>query len=125
MATLDHVIVRVRNLADSVTFYKSILGFAHDGYIAPFEVIRVNDGLTLDLMEQAPQDPMHLAFALPAASFDEVTQRLVASNIPYGSSPYSRESRGPGMALGARGMAKAIYFSDPDGHNLEIRLYAA
>ena len=28
-----------------------------------------------------------------------------------------------GHSVGARGMAQAIYFDDPDGHALEIRVY--
>ena len=31
--------------------------------------------------------------------------------------------KGPGMAMGAKGMGKAVYFKDPNGHVLAIKTY--
>jgi catechol-2,3-dioxygenase len=31
--------------------------------------------------------------------------------------------QGPGMTMGAKGLGKAVYFDDPDGHILEIKTY--
>ena len=31
--------------------------------------------------------------------------------------------KGPGMTAGAKGLGKAVYFKDPDGHVLEIKTY--
>ena len=40
-----------------------------------------------------------------------------------GSSCRQDNMKGPGMTTGAKGMGKAVYFKDPDGHVLEIKTY--
>jgi len=123
MIALDHMILRVRNPAKSVSFYRQILAFEHEGRAGPFDILRVHEGFTLDLMEQAPQDPVHLAFSLERPAFEAVHRRLVQSSIPFGNGPFDRTSGLPAKSLGARGMADALYFHDPDAHNIEIRTY--
>lgn len=123
MATLDHIIVRVESAADSAAFYSSILGFPHEVTNGPFEIIWINAGLTLNLMQDKPNDPQHLAFELPDGDFKQTLERIRTNCIPYCSTPFSRERQGPGVAYGAGGNANSIYFSGPDAHSLEIRLY--
>ena len=41
MATLDHIILKVNDLAASVAFYTEVLGFVLAGTDGPFTVIRV------------------------------------------------------------------------------------
>ncbi|UHQ18833.1 hypothetical protein LVB87_11640 [Lysobacter sp. KIS68-7] len=123
MIALDHMILRVRNAAKSVAFYRQILAFAHEGKAGPFDILRVHEGLTLDLMEQVPQDQVHLAFCLERAAFDAAHRRLIQLSIPYGNGPFDRSGGLPAKSLGARGMADALYFHDPDAHNIEIRTY--
>jgi glyoxylase I family protein len=123
MISLDHMILRVRNQAESVRFYQQILAFKHEGRADPFDILRVHEGFTLDLIEQVPQDQVHLAFCLERAAFEAVHRRLIQLNIPFGNGPFDRTG-GPGAkSLGARGMADALYFYDPDAHNIEIRSY--
>ncbi len=123
MVTLDHIILRVRDPAASARFYQDVLGFLLDGNAGPFELVRVNESLTLDLMREPPQDLMHLAFCLDRASFDAVHTRLCERSIAFGSTPFGRSGGPLSKSLGARGMADAWYFYDPDGHNLEVRSY--
>lgn len=42
--------------------------------------------------------------------------------IPYGGDPFSRDGRSA-LQPGARGWAEAIYFFDPDRHNIEVRTH--
>ncbi|MES2041955.1 MAG: hypothetical protein V4495_29425, partial [Pseudomonadota bacterium] len=65
-----------------------------------------------------------LAFSLSRTDFDAVHARLVAMNIPYGSAPFDRNGGPVAQSQGARGMADAWYFYDPDEHNIEIRCYS-
>lgn len=123
MATLDHIILRVSDPAASARFYRDVLGFRLDGGAGPFELVRVNDSLTLDLMHEPPRDMMHLAFCLDRASFEAVQTRLRERSIAFGSAPFDRGGGPLAQSLGARGMADAWYFYDPDGHNLEVRSY--
>lgn len=121
MIALDHLIVRARRAAESARFYVSVLGFAHEGRRGPFEVLRVNDGLVLDLLEGDACEPMHLAFRLGREEFAVVHRRLLDQDIPFGAGPFDRDGK-IGRTLGARGTAEALYFHDPDGHSIEIRL---
>ena len=76
MVSLDHMILRVRNQAESVRFYQQILAFKHEGRADPFDILRVHEGLTLDLIQQVPQDQVHLAFCLERAAFEAIHRRL-------------------------------------------------
>jgi len=123
VVSLDHMIVRVRNQAESVRFYQQILAFKHEGRADPFDILRVHEGFTLDLMEQVPRDQVHLAFCLERAAFEAVHLRLMQLNIPFGNEPFDRTGGSVAKSLGARGMADSLYFYDPDEHNIEIRTY--
>lgn len=123
MISLDHMILRVRDRARSVGFYRQILAFKHEGTAGPFDILRVHEGFTLDLMEQAPQDPVHLAFCLERAAFEAAHRRLIQLRIPFGNGPFDRNGGLAAKTLGAKGMADALYFHDPDAHNIEIRTY--
>lgn len=122
MFQIDHLILRVRDAKVSVNFYRRLLGLGYEGSAAPFEVLRVNDGSTLDLLAEAPKDPMHLAFCLDRSAFEGVRERLQAMAVPFGGGPFVRDGRSAAQ-WGARGRAEALYFFDPDRHNIEVRTY--
>lgn len=123
MTYLNHLILRVRNPVESVRFYEQVLAFKHEGRAEPFEILRVNEGLTLNLMEQAPQDQNHLAFCLERPLFEAVHRRLKQLNIPFGNQPFDQSGGIAAQSLGARGLADALYFYDLDRHNIEICTY--
>lgn len=119
---IDHLILRVGDARASVQFYRQMLGLRHEGQAAPFEVLRVDAGCTIDLLEAPPRDPAHLAFSMDRPAFDAIRARLEAGGIPYGGQPFAPDSK-VGVQQGARGPADALYFFDPDRHNIEIRTY--
>ncbi len=121
MIVLDHLILRVRCAADSIAFYAHVLGLRHEGRRGPFEALRVNDGLVIDLLEGEVHDTLHLAFRLDRAAFDAAHRCLREAGIAFGGGPFDRDGA-VGRTLGAQGMAEALYFHDPDGHNIEIRV---
>ncbi|MDB6061421.1 MAG: hypothetical protein JWM78_1524 [Verrucomicrobiaceae bacterium] len=123
MVMLDHTILRVSNIAASIRFYRDVLGFEYIGRAGPFEMIRINTELTLDLMEVSPKDPMHFAFSFDRATFDALHARLLQYGIAFGSDVFERDGRIAQNSFGAKGNAQAFYFYDPDRHNLEARLY--
>jgi catechol 2,3-dioxygenase-like lactoylglutathione lyase family enzyme len=121
---LDHLILKVNDLDESVRFYSHVLGLTHEGMQGPFAVVRVSPALTLQLAPWGTQGGDHLAFALQAHHFDAVFERLQREQIPYGDSFHDVGNlKGPGEEAGARGLAKSVYFFDPNRHLLEIRLY--
>jgi catechol 2,3-dioxygenase-like lactoylglutathione lyase family enzyme len=120
MIALDHLILRVRHAAPSIDFYGRVLGLRHEGRRGPFEALRVNAGLVIDLLEDEVRERLHLAFRLGRKEFDAAHRYLSEAGIPFGGGPFEHDGA-IGRTLGALGTADALYFHDPDGHNIEIR----
>jgi catechol 2,3-dioxygenase-like lactoylglutathione lyase family enzyme len=123
MIHLDHLILPVTNPSRSVKFYTKIIGLTHLGRAGPFEVIRVNSSLNIDLMTDASPRQMHLAFAVDRITFDSMRARLAGQDIAIGSDTFTRDGYTAPNPFGAGGMADSFYFYDPDNHNLELRCY--
>ncbi|MEY2431331.1 MAG: hypothetical protein QOC92_1056, partial [Acidimicrobiaceae bacterium] len=121
---LDHLILAVNDIDESVRFYTGILGLTHEGQQEPFTVIRVTPEFTLQLAPWGSGGGEHLAFALPRVDFDAAFDRLKAAGIEYGDSFHSvGNMQGPGEEVGARGPGQAVYMFDPSKHLIEIRHY--
>ena len=121
---LDHLILPVNDIDESISFYTRVLGVRHDGSDGPFAVLRVAPELTLQLAPWGTKGGEHLAFAFDAAEFEAAFARIRADAIPYGDSfDTVGNMKGPGRESGARGMGKAVYFCDPSKHLIEIRCY--
>lgn len=122
---LDHTIVCVKDLQESIKFYCEILGFKHEvGKSEAFEVIRINNNLGFDLEQAGLVESRHFAFSMDKVNFDAIFERVKKGNISYGDVyPEPGNMKGPGQAPGTRGMADSVYFYDPSGHLLEIRNY--
>jgi len=124
MRGIDHIILNVNDLGETVAFYTEVLGFGLEGQDGPFTVLRVSEGFTIQVAPWGTKGNEHYAFALDRDEFDGVFERLKERGIPYGDAFNSVGSnRGPGHESGARGMAPTIYLFDPNHHLLEIRTY--
>ena len=121
---LDHLILMVNDRDASIAFYTDILGMKHEGERPPFSMIRVTDGLLLQLAPWGTKGGEHLAFAMSRAEFEAIFARVRDAGIEYGDSFQTvGNMRGPGDEAGARGPGKAVYFFDPNKHLIEIRHY--
>ena len=124
MTAIDHIILNVNEIADSVDFYVNVLGFKFEGEDGPFTVIRVSEDFTIQLAPWGTKGNDHLAFALSRRDFDEAFVRLKEKGIPYGDSFHSvGNNSGPGIETGAKGPAPSLYMNDPNNHLIEIRTY--
>jgi catechol 2,3-dioxygenase-like lactoylglutathione lyase family enzyme len=124
MATIDHIIVPVNDLAASVAFYTKILGFTLEGEDGPFTLIQVSPDFQLALHPRHTDGFEHYAFAMSRTEFDTVFARIKSAGVAYGPSFNTVGSNaGMGEERGARGLAPTLYFSDPNNHLLEIRTY--
>ena len=124
MTTLDHFILKVNDLDASVAFYTAVLGFGLEGRDGPFTVLRVCPDLQIQLAPWGTKGMEHYAFAVSAADFEAIFDRIRAAGIAFGPSFDSVGSNiGPGRESGARGAAPTLYFNDPNAHLLEIRAY--
>jgi len=121
---LDHLILAVNDVDESVRFYTDIMGMSHEGLRDPFTVIRVTPDLTLLLAPWGTAGGEHLAFALPKPDFEAAFARVKDAGMEFGDSFQSvGNMRGPGDEAGSRGDGKAVYFFDPSKHLIEIRHY--
>lgn len=122
---LDHTILQVNDLDESVAFWARFLDLTFEGMDGPFAVLRVTPDLTIQLAPWGTEGGRHLAFALEPAEFDAAFERIKQAGIPYGDSFHDiGNMKGPGEESGARGAGRAVYFYDPNQHLLEIRTYA-
>jgi catechol 2,3-dioxygenase-like lactoylglutathione lyase family enzyme len=124
MATVDHIILKVNDLAASVKFYTEMLGFTHEGTDGPFTVLRVGPDFQLQLAPWSTAGFEHYAFAVSKAEFEEIFTRIKAAGIAFGPTfDTVGVNTEPGEEAGARGLAPTLYFNDPNEHLLEIRTY--
>lgn len=121
---LDHTILEVIDLTESVAFYRDVVGLESRGRDGPFEVMLITQDLALDLWEQPEPASRHLAIGMDRVTFDATFDRIRSSGTTYGDSPSTPDSMsGPGRSSGVHGETDSVYFHDPSGHILEILTY--
>ena len=115
---LDHVIVSARDRRAAARLLAELLGveWAETG-IGPFSPVYVNDGLTLDFIDDAGQFPVeHFCFRVDEKTFDEILARIERAGIAYRSSVRGPNDRQVNTAYGGR----MVYWNEPDGHQWEM-----
>ena len=114
--SLNHTIVPSHDKEHSARFFARIFGLKYAGPVGHFAQVRVNDDLALDWDNRDSFEGHHYAFVVSEQEFDEIFGRLQAEGVAYGSGPGSSTDGDINHRRGGRG----LYFSDPDGHLLEI-----
>lgn len=115
---LDHVIVSARNQRDAAKRLADLLDvpWSETG-IGPFSPVYVNDGLTLDFIDDDSAFPIqHFCFRVSDAEFDAILARIRAAAIPYRSNIHGPVDMQINTDFGGR----IVYWNDPDGHQWEI-----
>jgi len=123
--SLDHFVLRVRDLDRSLGFYQGLLGLRVEGLEEhrrgnrPFVSLRIGESL-LDLVPDAAYDPAKASqggFLHFCVTLDDLAGSI-------------RELRDAGVSLlhdepmargGARGIGQSIYAQDPDGYVVELK----
>jgi len=113
----NHTIVWCRDKQRSATFLAEVLGLPAPAPFGPFLVVNLDDGASLDF-DQIKGDVAshHYAFLIDEDDFDSIFGRIVERGLQYWADPGRRRAGEINRHNGGRG----IYFSDPDGHLLEI-----
>jgi catechol 2,3-dioxygenase-like lactoylglutathione lyase family enzyme len=114
---LNHTIVYSRNKSESAKFLAYILGLAEPKRFGPFLTVQVDNGVTLDFMDDdRAVPPAHYAFLISETDFDQAFERIKAYGVRYWADPMHTRPNSINHGDGGRG----LYFEDPDGHNMEI-----
>ena len=115
-AELDHTIVPAHDKQASAEFLAAILGVPVAGPAGPFVAVQVGHGVTLDYDDRWEVAPHHYAFFVDDDTFDAAYERLSADGVTIYADPYHQQAGEMNHRRGGRG----LYFSDPNGHNMEI-----
>ncbi|WP_437738179.1 VOC family protein [Sorangium sp. So ce1335] len=114
---LNHTIVPARDKKTSATFLSEILGLAAPVPFGHFLAVQLDNGVTLDFVDSPNEfQPMHYAFLVSEAEFDEIFGRIRERKLQYWADPRAQRPGEINHNDGGRG----VYFPDPDGHFLEI-----
>ncbi|MEX2452151.1 MAG: VOC family protein [Rhodospirillales bacterium] len=114
--TLNHTIIHAHDRQASATFLAEVLGLSPPKTLAHFTVVQAGE-VSLDFLETDGEiSSRHFAFLVSEAEFDEIFERLRARGLPYWADPFHKEPNRINRWDDGRG----LYFSDPNGHNLEI-----
>ncbi len=116
-AQLNHTIVWCRDKARSSAFLADLLDRPPAKPFADFLVVELDNGVSLDFMEQdGPVAMQHYAFLVDDATFDRGFARIKSLGLDYWPEP-SRDNPGE---INHRDGGRGVYFEDPDGHFLEL-----
>ena len=113
---LNHTIVPARDKEASAGFFARIFGLTVGGPLGHFAPVQVNDTLTLDFDTREKFESHHYAFHVGDREFDAIFKRIQKEGIAYGSAPWSLDDG----KLNRWGGGRGLYFTDPNGHVLEL-----
>lgn len=117
VAQLNHTIVWSSNRARSARFVAEMLGLAPPVRFGRFEVVQLDNGVSLDFADSAgPIQAQHYAFLIGEPDFDLVLSRIRERNCEHWADPLRRRAGEINHDDDGRG----VYFADPDNHNLEV-----
>ena len=116
---LDHVAIAVADVDRSQRFYADVLGFerAHPEWEVPVVMAANGTGVAIFHKNLHPGDDegqpevriLHIAFRVDREGFQRAREELAAQGLEPRFSDH--------------GIAHSIYFTDPDGHQLELTTY--
>jgi catechol 2,3-dioxygenase-like lactoylglutathione lyase family enzyme len=118
---LDHLVLNVRDTRASVAWYRDKLGLAplrfeewERGEVF-FASVRINDGTIIDLLETPPTGKNVDHFCVVLESGTDLQALKDGGEFDVVEGPVTR--------WGARGDATSLYVRDPDGNQVELRVY--
>ena len=114
---IDHVVLRVSDLAAMVRFYEQALGFKVERRLEKLALVQMRAGASLlDLIagERGSGAPNmdHLCFRVEPFDRDAIVRKLAPFNISVGETV---------ERYGAEGNGPSVYFHDPEGNQIELK----
>ncbi len=116
-AKLNHTIVWSSDRSRSSSFLAEMLGRPAPSTFGHFDVVELDNGVTLDFARSAgPIQSRHYAFLIGEDEFDAVLARIKQKGVPHWADPMRNQPGQINHSDGGRG----VYFADPDNHLLEV-----
>ena len=127
VAGVDHIVLRVKDLAEMERFYVEVLGLAVERRQDQIGMVQLRAGPQLvDLIDAggligrqggAPPGAQgrnldHVCFNIEAFDLAAVIAHLESHGVSVGES---------GRRYGAKGFGVSVYLTDPEGNGLELR----
>jgi extradiol dioxygenase family protein len=113
---LNHTIVAAHDRHAEARFVADVLGRPAPVSFGPFAVVELDNGVSLDFADFMDDVvTQHYAFLITEDEFDAVAERLRERGVATFADP-GHQTSGHNTNDGGRG----LYFSSPDGHNLEV-----
>ena len=129
VCALDHIVLDVANVEQSLHFYQTALGLGAERVDAwrrgevGFPSLRINASTIIDLVsDSGTRSQQQDAISPTSASSPTAPISTRPSRAWRPRAWPSRPARS--MRSGARGNALSIYFRDPDQNLIELRTYA-
>ena len=114
---LNHTIVETRDKQEAATFFAEILGLPDPQPYGPFLVLQTGNDVSLDFVDAGDGvHTQHYAFLVGEDDFDEILGRIKERGLAFWADPFHGRPEEINHNDGGRG----VYWSDPNGHNLEI-----
>ena len=125
---IDHVVLRVADLARSLRFYQDVLGLDVERRSDELGLVQLRAGRSL--IDLVPIDlPLgraggagpakegrnvdHIALRLTELDLERVVEHLTRHGVAIDGPP--------GIRYGAEGLGPSLYLRDPDGNVIELR----
>lgn len=114
---LNHTIVYASDPVKAARFLAKILGRPTPVRFGDFEVVELDNGVSLDFAAaDVPIQPQHYAFLVSEVEFDAIFDRILEQRLEYWADPRRQHPGEINHHDGGRG----VYFPEPDGHYLEV-----
>lgn len=114
---LNHTIALARDPLTSATSLAEILGCKAPYPFGPFQVVALDNGVTLDFLQAVDSIPyQHYAFLVSEEEFDVIFSRIRQRELPYWAGP---DHYKPGE-INHHDRGRGVYWDSPEGHTLEI-----
>ena len=116
-AELNHTIIWSTDQERSAAFLADVLNRSAPKRIGRFSVVELDNGVAMDFATPDKEiTPQHYAFLVDDDGFDHGMRSIMAHKLPYWADPARTRLNEINHKDGGRG----VYFSDPDGHLLEL-----
>jgi catechol 2,3-dioxygenase-like lactoylglutathione lyase family enzyme len=118
--SIDHLALPAADAEASARWFAEILGLQAplpDGPDEDMFNVRLNDSTCVLFVSEPAGPSHHVAFAVSAAEFTTIVDRLRHRGVDFGNDPEAPTNGRIEDVLGSQGR---VYFRSPDGHFLEV-----